>query len=91
MSEPIILAERSASGRVLTLTLNRPKSLNALSGALLQELNAHLRAASSDDSLACVVLTGGEKVFAAGADITEMKNRNCEWEAGSAVGILPGH
>jgi len=77
-TQPLVLASRSPSGRVLILTMNRPESLNALSGALFKELNAHLVSAVHDDSVACVVLTGGEKVFAAGADIKEMKRKDCE-------------
>jgi enoyl-CoA hydratase len=57
---------------VLLVTLNRPKQLNALSGALLGELGQAMRAAAEDESVRCVVLAGNERVFSAGADIKEM-------------------
>lgn len=44
--------------------LNRPKALNALSSALIAELNSHLREVDKDNEIGAVVLTGGEKVFA---------------------------
>ncbi|MDV7339533.1 enoyl-CoA hydratase-related protein [Terasakiella sp. A23] len=60
---------------VLTITLNRPKARNALRTQLLGEVAAVLIKATSDDDVRCVVLTGGPKVFAAGADITEMADK----------------
>ncbi|MHA1571312.1 MAG: enoyl-CoA hydratase-related protein [Alphaproteobacteria bacterium] len=54
------------------MQLNRPKQLNALRVQLLTELSAALRAAEQDDEVRCVVLTGNERAFAAGADITEL-------------------
>ncbi len=60
---------------VLTLTLNRPKARNALRTQLLGEIAAVLTKAVEDEAVRCVVLTGGLKVFAAGADITEMKDK----------------
>jgi enoyl-CoA hydratase len=59
-------------GRVALVTLNRPKALNALNSELIAELNAALALFESDDKIGCVVLTGSEKAFAAGADIKEM-------------------
>lgn len=57
------------------LTINRPKALNALNYAVLQELNSALDEIASDSSIKVVVLTGGgEKAFVAGADISEMQN-----------------
>lgn len=61
---------------VLTIRLNRPKARNALRTQLLKELADVLAQASNDDDVRCVLLTGGEKVFAAGADITEMKDKS---------------
>ena len=55
-----------------TVTLNRPKALNALSTPLITELNTALRAFQSSPTIAAVVLTGSERAFAAGADIKEM-------------------
>jgi len=60
---------------VLLVTLNRPKSLNALSSPLFKELNQALEDADKDDSIGAMVLTGSERAFAAGADIKEMKDK----------------
>ena len=57
---------------VLTISLNRPKSYNALCNNLLKELAQALDSANSNTAIKCVVITGSEKVFAAGADIKEM-------------------
>ncbi|MBA3598970.1 MAG: enoyl-CoA hydratase [Methylibium sp.] len=54
------------------ITLNRPQALNALNDALMNELGAALRAFDADDTIGCIVLTGSEKAFAAGADIGAM-------------------
>ncbi|KAK1827819.1 putative enoyl-CoA hydratase [Podospora conica] len=54
------------------VTLNRPKSLNALSTPLITELNAALRSFDASPSIGAIVLTGSPKAFAAGADIKEM-------------------
>ncbi len=61
-------------GAVTTITLNRPKALNALSSTVLDDLIAAFAAYQSDNSQRCAILTGsGEKAFAAGADIKEMQ------------------
>lgn len=72
MSEPLVLIE--TRGRVGLLTLNRPKALNALNDALMDELGAALLAFDANDDIGCVVITGSEKAFAAGADIGAMKD-----------------
>lgn len=54
------------------ITLNRPKALNALNDALMDELGAALLAFDADDTIGCIVVTGSEKAFAAGADISAM-------------------
>jgi enoyl-CoA hydratase len=54
------------------IALNRPKAMNALNDPLMDELGAALLAFEADDSIACIVLTGSEKAFAAGADIAMM-------------------
>ncbi|MCD5994873.1 enoyl-CoA hydratase [Pseudomonas sp. CDFA 602] len=59
-------------GGVALVTLNRPKALNALNAQLIDELNHVLDALEADGSIGCIVLTGSEKAFAAGADIKEM-------------------
>ena len=58
------------------IRLNRPAALNALNSELIGELNAALAAFEADDAIGCMVLTGSEKAFAAGADIKEMLPRN---------------
>ncbi len=60
---------------IATVTLNRPKVLNALSPALVGELTGALSELDADDSIRAVVLTGGPKVFAAGADIGDMADQ----------------
>ncbi|WP_206201903.1 enoyl-CoA hydratase-related protein [Terasakiella sp. SH-1] len=60
---------------VLTIRINRPKARNALRTQLLKELSEVLGKATHDDAVRAVVLTGGDKVFAAGADITEMADK----------------
>lgn len=59
-------------GRVGLVTLNRPKSLNALNDQLMEELGAALLACDGDDAIGAIVLTGSDKAFAAGADIGAM-------------------
>jgi enoyl-CoA hydratase len=59
-------------GRVGIVTLNRPKALNALNGQLMDELGAALMAFDADPEIGCMVITGSEKAFAAGADIGAM-------------------
>ena len=59
-------------GKVGLITLNRPKALNALNDALMDELGAALKAFDVDESIGTIVITGSEKAFAAGADIGMM-------------------
>lgn len=66
------LIEVSTEGGVALIRLNRPKQLNALNSALAAELIATVRALDADADVGCLVLTGNEKAFAAGADIAEM-------------------
>jgi len=61
---------------VTLIRLNRPQALNALNSALLDEVSLALDAAEADDAVRCVVLTGSEKAFAAGADIKEMTDKD---------------
>ncbi|MCB9149891.1 MAG: enoyl-CoA hydratase/isomerase family protein [Caldilineaceae bacterium] len=58
--------------RVGVVQLNRPQALNALNSALMTELMHALRAFDGDDSVGCMMITGSEKAFAAGADIKQM-------------------
>lgn len=60
--------------RVGIITLNRPQQLNALCDALVDELGLALNALEADDGIGCIVIAGSEKAFAAGADITAMKD-----------------
>jgi enoyl-CoA hydratase len=60
------------SNHVCLIRLNRPEALNALNSILLGELAEALRAADRNDDVRCIVLTGSDKAFAAGADISEM-------------------
>ena len=62
-------------GKVGIVRLNRPQVLNALSAALLKELYAAIAAFEQDAGISCIVLTGSEKAFAAGADIKEMADQ----------------
>ncbi|MBS1215654.1 MAG: enoyl-CoA hydratase, partial [Proteobacteria bacterium] len=61
-------------GRVGIVTLNRPKALNALNDALMNELGDALLRFDADDAIGCMIVTGSEKAFAAGADIGAMKD-----------------
>ena len=60
-------------GKVGVITLNRPKALNALNTQLMGEVVKAAQAFDSDAKVGCIVLTGSEKAFAAGADIKEMQ------------------
>ena len=72
MSYENILVE--TRGRVGLITLNRPKALNALNDALMDELGDVLAKFDADENIGCMVITGSEKAFAAGADIGAMKD-----------------
>ena len=74
MAFQTILVERRQ--RVGLITLNRPEALNALNAALIAELNTALDEFEADAGIGCVVLTGSDRAFAAGADIKEMIGRN---------------
>ena len=68
--EHIIVETR---GKVGVITLNRPKILNALSFGVFREIATAIDDLEADDGIGCIVLTGNEKAFAAGADIKEMQ------------------
>lgn len=72
MSE--IIVEQPGDG-VALLRLNRPEQLNALSMSVREQLARHINEFSADDATLCVVITGNEKAFAAGADIGELSRR----------------
>ncbi len=63
-------------GKVGVIRLNRPAALNALNAALIAELTAAIDAFEADANIGCIVVTGSEKAFAAGADIKEMATKS---------------
>jgi enoyl-CoA hydratase len=68
--------EVETQGHVGVVRLNRPKALNALCDALIGELGLAFDAFEADENIGCIVLTGSEKAFAAGADIKEMADKS---------------
>jgi enoyl-CoA hydratase len=70
MSFETILTE--TRGRVGLITINRPQALNALNSTVISEINTALDTYERDPGIGCIVITGSEKAFAAGADIKEM-------------------
>jgi enoyl-CoA hydratase len=64
------------SDYIATITLNRPDAMNALNSVLLDELCTALEEADASDKVRCIIITGSEKAFAAGADITEMAEKS---------------
>ena len=74
MSYETILTDVRGDGprQTALITLNRPKQLNALNDALMNELGAALLAFDADERIGCIVITGSERAFAAGADIGAM-------------------
>ena len=88
--EPLVLVERDEARRVALLRLNRPKQLNALNAQVMDQLCEALEALDADDAIRCLVVTGNERAFAAGADIGEMAiaspidmlrgNRIAQWD-----------
>ena len=73
MSYEMILTE--TQGRAAIIRLNRPQALNALCDELMAELRQALLGFEADPAIAAIILTGSEKAFAAGADITQMQAR----------------
>ena len=72
MNYECIVAERIR--RVGMITLNRPRQLNALNEQLMRELTAALNDFEADGDIGCILITGSEKAFAAGADIQAMQD-----------------
>ena len=64
------------SDAVTLIRLNRPKALNALNAQLMDELTAALNVAEADAAVRCIVITGSDRAFAAGADIKEMASKS---------------
>lgn len=67
-----LIEVRTEAGKVGIVTLNRPKQLNALNNQLMDELGAALKSFDADPAIGCMIITGSEKAFAAGADIAAM-------------------
>ncbi|MFO1273761.1 MAG: enoyl-CoA hydratase [Rubrivivax sp.] len=76
-TEALILTDVKGEGerRTGVITLNRPKALNALNDALMDQLGAALTDFDADEGIGCIVITGSEKAFAAGADIAAMAKK----------------
>jgi len=70
------LTELTRDGHVATLQMDRPKALNALNSDMMKEVAHALADLQADDDIGCVILTGNEKAFAAGADIKEMQDND---------------
>jgi len=74
MSYETIIVE--TKGRVGVIRLNRPQVLNALNSTVKTELGKAIAAFEADDKIGCMIITGSDKAFAAGADITEMAGKS---------------
>jgi enoyl-CoA hydratase len=74
MTYNTILTE--VDGKVAVITLNRPQVLNALNDELMNELGKALLGFDADDNIGCIIVTGSEKAFAAGADIKQMSTKS---------------
>lgn len=70
-----VLIEPNIVENYAVLRLNRPRELNALNLQLMQELRAGLQLLDADDNIRCIIITGNERAFAAGADIKQMQER----------------
>src|SRR5690606_4901719 len=77
-NHPLVLIDTPQAG-VRVLTLNRPNKANSLSTGLIVELCDQLSVAQEDPDIACVVLTGSERLFSAGADISGMAEQGVAW------------
>jgi enoyl-CoA hydratase len=73
MAYETILVE--TKGKVGVIRLNRPQALNALNATLVREMGSALDGFEADDAIGCIIITGSEKSFAAGADIKEMQSK----------------
>jgi enoyl-CoA hydratase len=73
MSYQNIIVE--TKGRVGVIQLNRPQALNALNRGLIEDLTSAIDAFEADDAIGCILMTGSDKAFAAGADIKEMADK----------------
>jgi enoyl-CoA hydratase len=76
MTYEFILVEPQFEKHIALIRLNRPKELNALNLQLMLELKDALSVLDNDDEVRCIIITGNEKAFAAGADIKQMESKN---------------
>ncbi len=88
MTYETLLAE--THGAVTLIRLNRPQALNALNSQSLGELIAAFAAYEADPAQRCLVLTGNEKIFAAGADIREIQHKGFSTMFGENFFSRPG-
>src|SRR5262249_1030884 len=86
--EHIIVESKDGVG---IITLNRPKMLNALSFGVFREIAAAVDDLEADDKIGCIVVTGSEKAFAAGADITEVTAKTLLASFSSRSAAAGGH
>ncbi|MEX1156026.1 MAG: enoyl-CoA hydratase-related protein [Chloroflexota bacterium] len=82
--ETLVIVERDEARRVALLRFNRPRQLNALNAQVMDELCRALEELDADEAIRCMVVTGNERAFAAGADIGEMA-------AASPIDMLRGN
>jgi len=85
------MIELTTEGAVATIKLDRPKALNALRSDMMEEVAKALAKLEKDDSIGCVILTGSEKAFAAGADIKEMADNEYLEIYKNAYSVLTPH
>jgi enoyl-CoA hydratase len=76
MEFQFIIVEPSFKKHIALVRLNRPKELNALNLQLMLELKSALASLDEDEEVRCIIITGNEQAFAAGADIKQMENKN---------------
>ncbi|MBP9689035.1 MAG: enoyl-CoA hydratase/isomerase family protein, partial [Bacteroidia bacterium] len=75
MNYEFIIAESNFKPHIALIRLNRPKELNALNLQLMQEIKHALLTFDNDDEVRCIIITGNERAFAAGADIKQMESK----------------
>lgn len=75
MNYEFIIAEPAFAEHIALIRLNRPKELNALNLQLMQEIKHALSLYDADETIRCIIITGNERAFAAGADIKQMESR----------------
>ena len=77
---PDALVERD--GHIMTITLNRPKSMNAISGPMIVRMYDAFVEASDDDEVRCIIVTGADGNFSSGADLKAMSGNNADADTG---------